>query len=45
MDPWFSIFLKISKVAFANHWLVFFHENCRFFDVSDATGTGNSLGF
>jgi hypothetical protein len=21
----------------------FFHENCRFFDVSDVTGTGHSL--
>jgi hypothetical protein len=42
MDPWFSIFLKISKVAFlTTGW--FFHENCRFFDVSDVTGTGNSL--
>jgi len=34
--------LKISKVAFlTTGW--FFHENCRFFDVSDVTGTGNSL--
>jgi hypothetical protein len=42
MDPWFSNFLKISKVAFlTTGW--FFHENCRFFDVSDVTGTGNSL--
>jgi hypothetical protein len=42
MDPWFSNFVKISKVAFlTTGW--FFHENCRFFDVSDVTGTGNSL--
>jgi hypothetical protein len=42
MDPWFSIFLKVSKVAFlTTGW--FFHENCRFFDVSDVTGAGKSL--
>jgi hypothetical protein len=41
LELWFSKFLKFSKDCLSNHR--FLHENCQFFNVSEITGTDNSL--